>query len=273
LLLALASTLSTAFAHAFLKAGKNKLAVQAWVRLMEFAVALPLAVLIGLPPHQLVPWLIAAGAIHAVYQLTLTWSYSVSDFSVAYPLARGATPLFTTIAGVVLLGDRPGWLMLSGVVLVTAGILLLLRRQGISRHGVVAATAAALLTTCYSIVDAHGVRLAPRAIVFVTWFFMADSLSMPIALLVREGKSAGRALAGDWRIGIAAGLLALCAFAPALFAFDLAPVGAVSALRECSILIGLALGGTMLKERLNRNRVIGAVSIFAGGLAIIGQSL
>jgi drug/metabolite transporter (DMT)-like permease len=247
--------------------------VQAWVRLTELAAALPLAAWMGWPPAYLVPWLIGAGAIHAIYQLTLTWSYSVSEFSVAYLLARGATPLFTTVAGVALLGDRPGVLMLAGVVLISFGILLLVRRRGITKHGFVAAAAAALLTTSYSIVDAHGVRLAPEPLVFVAWFFVADSVSMPVALIVRERRAAGAALAEEWRVGITAGVLALCAFAPALFAFRLAPVGAVSALRECSILIGLALGGAMLKEQIGRDRMFGAIAIFAGGLAIIAQSL
>ena len=247
--------------------------MQAWVRLTELLAALPLVIWIGWPPSYLVPWLIGAGAIHALYQLTLTWSYTVSDFSVAYPLARGATPLFTTVAGVLLLGDRPGLPMVAGVVLISFGILLLVRHRGIAKNGFVAAAAAALLTTCYSIVDAHGVRLAPQALVFVAWFFVADSVSMPLALIVRERRAAGAALAREWRVGITAGVLALCAFAPALFAFRLAPVGAVSALRECSILIGLALGGSMLKEQIGRDRPFGAIAIFAGGLAIIGQSL
>jgi drug/metabolite transporter (DMT)-like permease len=272
-LLALLSTVSTAFAHAFLKAGRNKLAVQAWVRLTELAVALPIAIGVGWPPANLVPWLIGAGAVHAIYQATLIWSYSVSDFSVAFPLARGATPLFTCLAGVTLLGDRPGPLMWVGIASITLGILLLVRRRGVTRSGLAAATAAALLTTCYSVIDAHGVRLAASPVVFIAWFFVADSVSMPLALALRERGSALAALGGDWRVGVSAGILAVCAFAPALFAFDLAPVGAVSALRECSILIGLVLGGAMLKERLERQQVIGAISIVAGGFAIIGQSL
>lgn len=235
--------------------------------------ALPFAVAVGLPPAQLVPWLIAAGAVHALYQLTLTWSYSVSDFSAAFPLARGATPLFTTALGVAVLGDEPALLMVAGVLVISLGVISLVRRRAVTRIGFIAAAAAALLTTCYSLIDAKGVRLAPTPLVFVAWFFIADSVTMPAVLLMRERRNTLTALRSEWRTGIAAGLLAIGAFAPALFAFDLAPVGAVSALRECSVLIALALGGAMLKERLDRDRIIAAVLIVAGGLLIIAQSL
>lgn len=272
LLLALISTISTAFAHAYLKASNNKLAVQAWVRLTGFAVALPFAFWVGLPPASLVPWIVGAASIHAVYQLTLTWSYTVSDFSVAYPLARGATPVFTSMLGVSLLGDRLGLFMVVGIVIITLGILLLSRKGGLTKWGLVAAMLSALLTTAYTIVDAHGVRLAPEPLLFIVWYYMADGISMPAALIVKEGKGVFAALASEVSIGAPAGILALLAFVPALFAFDLAPVGAVSALRECSVLIGLALGGAMLKERLDRNRIFGAMLIMIGGFAIIAQS-
>ncbi len=273
LLLALVSTISTAFAHAYLKAGRNKLAVQAWVRLTGFTVALPFAIAIGVPPVTVIPWILAAAAIHAVYQATLTWSYSISDFSVAYPLARGATPVFTSILGVGLLGDTMGPLMVAGIVIIASGIVLLARRGGLTRWGLIAALLAAVLTTAYTIVDAQGVRIAPEPLMFIAWFYVADGFSMPAALLIKERSGSLAALAGDCKIGLAAGIMALFAFVPALFAFDLAPVGAVSALRECSVLIGLVLGGAMLKETLDRHRIAGAVQIMCGGLAIIGQSL
>jgi multidrug transporter EmrE-like cation transporter len=101
------SALTTALAHASIKSGKDKLAVQAWVRLFGFALAAPLALRIGLPPASLWPWLIAAAATHAVYQAMLSLSYSISDFSVAYPVARGIAPILTAGAGVALLGEAP----------------------------------------------------------------------------------------------------------------------------------------------------------------------
>ena len=58
LALACFSALTTSLAHALLKSGGDKLAVQAWVRLTELALAAPLALLVGWPPTSLWPWLL-----------------------------------------------------------------------------------------------------------------------------------------------------------------------------------------------------------------------
>jgi drug/metabolite transporter (DMT)-like permease len=125
-----------------------------------------------------------------------------------------------------------------------------------------------LLTTAYSLIDARGVRLADSALHFIAWFYVADGFSMPALLAIRDGGRIGPALNREAAIGIKAGLLALAAFVPALFAFRLAPVGAVAALRETSVLIGLVLGGTMLKEAIDLRRAIGALMILAGGVMV-----
>lgn len=273
LLLALVSTLSAAFTHAFLKLGQDRLAVQAWIRLIGLAPALPLAVWIGPPPRVLLPWILSAAAIHALYQVMLSWSYSLSDFSVAYPLARGGTPISTTILGITVLGDRMSPVMLLGVMVIGVGILLLAHHGRISHRGMFAAAATALLTTAYTVVDAHGIRLAAQPLMFIAWFYAADSVAMPVLLLVRARGGALAALGAEWQNGWKAGVLALLSFAPALFAFKLAPVGAVSALRECSVLIALALGGAMLKERLDGHRMLAAVLIVTGSVAIVAQAL
>ncbi len=270
--LALFSALATAFAHALLKVGDNKLAVQAWVRLTGFVLALPIALTLGPPPSFLWPWIVGGAAIHAVYQLVLTWSYTVSDFSVAYPIARGVSPMFTAILGLVLLGDVLNLWALLGVATVSCGILALSRNRGVTLTGLSVAVLAGLLTTAYSVVDAKGIRIAPYAMMFIAWFYVAEGFSMPFALFVRDRASAIPALIGNVKTGLAAGVMALLAFLPALFAFKLAPVGAVAALRETSVLIGLVLGAMMIKETIDRSRIFGALLITIGGLTIIAGS-
>ena len=94
------------------------------------------------------------------------------------------------------------------------------------------------------------------------------SLGVAALLMMRDGGRILPALRHEPAIGIKAGLLALASFVPALFAFRLAPVGAVAALRETSVLIGLVLGGAMLKEALDMRRAIGALLILAGGAMV-----
>jgi len=269
LALALFSAITSAFAHATLKSGDDKLAVMAWIRLCELATALPFVLWIGLPPGDLWLWIAAAVAVHALYQLILSWSYTVSDFTAAYPIARGFTPIFTALLGIVVLGDRLDGVALAGIAIISAGILALARSRALSPAGLAAACATGLLTTCYTLVDAKGVRAAPDALTFIAWFYLICGVPIPLMLLIRSGRRTAALLAHDVRPGIAAGVLSLLAFAPALFALGMAPVGAVAALRETSVLIGLVLGAVMLKERLDRRRITGGLLVTAGTLTLI----
>ncbi|ODT87828.1 MAG: hypothetical protein ABS86_05160 [Sphingobium sp. SCN 64-10] len=272
LLLALLSAFTSAFAHALLKSGDNKLAVLAWIRVVEFTVALPFVLWIGLPPASLWPWILAAVATHALYQLVLSWSYAVSDFTAAYPIARGFVPIFTALLGVLFLGDALDPLTLAAIALVSLGILCLAARGSISPTGLLAAAITGLFTTAYTLIDAKGVRAAPDALTFVAWFFLMGSLAMPTALLARHGRAAFRLMARDRKAGLLAGIMALVSFAPALFALGLAPVGAVAAIRESSIIIALVIGSLVLKEKLGTRRLSGALLVTAGMLGVIARS-
>lgn len=272
LLLALLSAFTAAFAHALLKSGDNKLAVLAWIRVVEFTVALPFVLWIGLPPASLWPWILAAVGTHALYQLVLSWSYAVSDFTAAYPIARGFVPIFTALLGVLFLGDTLDPLTLAAIALVSLGILCLAARGSISPTGLLAAAITGLFTTAYTLIDAKGVRAAPDALTFVAWFFLMGSLAMPAALLARHGRAAFGLMARDRKAGLLAGIMALVSFAPALFALGLAPVGAVAAIRESSIIIALVIGSLVLKEKLGARRLTGALLVTAGMLGVIARS-
>ncbi len=269
LLLAVFSALTTSLAHALLKAGDDKLAVQAWVRLTELTLAAPFAIWIGWPPAKLWPWLIAAGFIHAVYQYALTCSYRTSDFSLAFPIARGVTPLISAVLAMVWLGDSLNPMAIAGIALVSFGLLSLAYGTGISRRGMALAALTGLLTCCYTLVDAQGMRLSPDLFTFLVWFFVMDGLGMPLLLLARDRGKTLQNLMPEARTGILAGVMALLAFVPALLAFRLAPVGAVAAIREGSVIIGLALGAKLLKEQIDRRRIAGGVLVTVGAAVIV----
>ncbi len=271
LTLGLMSAISTAFAHALIKAGGDKLAVQAWIRLTGLMIALPFMFWLGLPPTYLWPWLIAAAAVHALYQAVVTWSYSVSDFAAAFPIARGAAPIATALIGMVLLGDRFDMATLFAISLVSLGILALAQGQSIKRAGLIAACLAGIGTTTYSLIDAKGVRIAPDALTFIAWFYMLDGFSMPALHFARTRGQAVALLRANAGKGLAAGALSFLAFAPAILAFRFAPVGMVAALRETSILIGLIVSHRLLKETVDRKRLTGALLITAGICGIIAR--
>ena len=270
LALAGVSALASSSAHALLKSGGDKFAVQAWSSLLGLLLALPFVFWIGLPERIIWSWLFGGWVLHTLYYLVLIWSYSGSDYSVAYPIARGVTPIFTTIFGIWLLGDRLSPVSLLGVAIICCGILMFTLNRGISRSGLIAAGFAGLLNTGFTLVDANGMRLAVDPVNFLVWYYIIDGISMPILFAIRAKGQLFSIATAHARIGLASGIMALFAFLPTLIAFRLAPVGAVSAIRATSVIFSLFLGGGLLKERLDGRRVIGAALVTLGALAIIG---
>lgn len=262
--------MATAFAHAFIKAGTDKLAIQVWVRLTGFVLALPIALWIGLPPASLWPWLVAAASIHAIYQLTLNRSYTLNDFSTAFPIARGVAPLLVALGGAWLLGDQMPPLQWLGIAIIVASIGLIVHYGSVSRDGFVAATLAGVLTTAYTLVDAHGVREGPTSIVFIAWFYVLEGFTMPTLFWLRRARGSHfPLLMAERRVGLKAAVGALAAFAPALFAFRYAPVGAVSAIRETSVVGAMLIGQLYLGETPGWRHWLSALGVAGGAVLLV----
>jgi drug/metabolite transporter (DMT)-like permease len=272
LALAGVSAVASSSSHALLKSGEDKLAVQAWAQFTGLLVALPFVLLVGLPERALWLWLLAGWALHTIYYLVLNWSYGASDYSVAYPIARGIVPIATTILGIIWLGDTLQPLALAGVAVISFGIFMLAYNRGLSPSGLVAAGLAGALNTCFSLVDAKGMRLASDPMNFLVWYYILDGISMPLLFAIRSRRDLRTVAAANARIGLTSGVLALLAFLPTLIAFRLAPVGAVSAIRATSVVFSLLFGAHLLKERMDARRIGGALLVTIGALAIIAGS-
>jgi drug/metabolite transporter (DMT)-like permease len=266
------SAVASSSAHALLKSSSDKFAIQAWSSVIGLLIALPFVFWIGFPEPALWPWLCAGWVLHTIYYMVLVWSYSASDFSAAYPIARGIVPIFAAILGITLLGDRLDPVSLAGIVIISGGIMMLSLNQGMTRSGLFAAGIAGLLNTGFTLVDAKAMRLAIDPMNFLVWYYIADGISMPLLFVIREKGRFLEVAAIHSRTGIAAGVMALFAFLPALIAFRIAPIGAVSAIRATSVIFSLLLGGHLLKERMDGRRIAGAVLVTLGALAIIADS-
>jgi drug/metabolite transporter (DMT)-like permease len=269
LALAGVSALASSSSHALLKSGNDKLAMQAWTQAFCLAVALPFVFWVGLPEAAIVPWLAAGWVLHTLYYLVLVWSYGESDYSLAFPIARGIIPIVTTIFGIVLLGDALSLIAIAGIITVSTGILLLSVKQGLSRSGFVAALLAGLINAAFSLTDAKGMRVADSPANFIVWYYILDGISMPLLFALKNRGKIIAVARPDMRNGITSGIFALFAFLPTLIAFRLAPVGAVSAIRATSVIFSLFLGGGLLKERMDGRRISGALLVAAGAMAII----
>ena len=272
ILLALLSSVTTALAHALLKAGKDKLAVRALIGAVGTIALMPVCFLVPPPTIAMLPWLATASVLHTAYQLVLIRAYEANDFAVAYPIARSISPIATALLGIGLLGDRMTIVGLVGVGMVSAGILLIAFGRSIAIAGLIAAGIAGLLTTAYTVVDAHAIRLAPIAMTFIAWFFVLDGLIMfPIFAVARRGRVLSL-LRSEGRQGLFAGVASLVSFGAVLIALRIAPIGIVSALRETSVVFGVLIAAFMLHEQVDRPRIGAAVVIAAGAIIIVSAA-
>jgi drug/metabolite transporter (DMT)-like permease len=232
--------------------------------------ALVLLPWVPLPDPAAWKFVAASAAIHFAYYITLAHAYRTGDLSFAYPLMRGTAPLIVTVLGILFLRELPTPQVAAGILLICAGIVSIafVRRE---RHPPAAAAwafANAGIIAVYTLVDGSGARASGNAIAYVTWLIFLEGLPFLAWIAWRRGAPAIAYLRRRWRRGLLGGACSLAAYAIVLFAMTRAPVAAVAALRETSVLFAALIGAVWLKEGLGPMRIAGAASVVAGVAAL-----
>ena len=120
----------------------------------------------------------------------------------------------------------------------------------------------------YSVTDGVGGRLSGNATAYTLWMCLLWGLTaVPVYWLRRRDWRLWR---GMRRTGTAAlgGLVSLLAYGIVIFAMTRAPMGAVSALRETSVLFAVLLGRIFFAETLSGRRVVSALVIVVGAVCL-----
>ena len=223
-------------------------------------------------------WIVATGVLHAAYFWSLGNAYARADLSVTYPLARGIGPALVLVASVWIVGESVSPLGVAGVLAVVAGIYLINLQsldprslldapRMLLRPGGRYAAFTGVLIASYTLVDKQGVAVVnPLPYAYLMWL-IAAALLTPL-VLVRYGRRPWRRVPVSRRDATLVGLLSVTAYLLVLIALTMAPAPYVSAAREVSILIGAALGMTLLREPRNAPRIIGAGAIAAGAALV-----
>ncbi|MDX6688658.1 MAG: hypothetical protein QOG15_115 [Solirubrobacteraceae bacterium] len=234
------------------------------------AVALVVAVVLFAPVAALTanvradawPYIAASAALELVYFSLLAAAYRRAELSVVYPLSRGLAPVLVLVIGVAALSASLSAEQVAGVVLVSAGVMLVrdLRRLGDPRDLAFSVAIAAAIAG-YTLVDNEGLRYADP-IAYLELVLAVPAFAYVAVIARSRGATAMRAIAGPRTAGIAVGMFG--AYALALAALELASAASVAAVRESSIVIATALAGVALKETVSRRRMAGAVLVVAG---------
>jgi drug/metabolite transporter (DMT)-like permease len=221
-----------------------------------------------LPDIEALPYILAGALLHVGYQLFLLASYRIGDLSQVYPLARGAAPLVVAGVSVLALGEHLSRLELIAVLVIGAGIMSLVvvrRRDGL--HNGRAATLAVItggFIASYSLVDGLGAREAGTALGFYGWLSTINALIFAAIMRAWRPGMVKRVVGSNWRFALAGGGTSFFAYAMVTWAFTVAPISLVTALRETSIVFALLLGVFVLKERLDAMKVLATVTTLLG---------
>ena len=88
-----------------------------------------------------------------------------------------------------------------------------------------------------------------------------------MALLLR-GEALVRHIRAEWPRGLLSGACTLASYSLALWAMTRAPIALVVAVRETSIVFGVAIAAFTLKERVTRARVAAVLLVVVGVILI-----
>jgi len=217
---------------------------------------------------------ICGGAfLHLTYFILLQRGYRVGDLSFVYPLSRGIGPFLATIIAITVFGERPTIIAFTGMLLVVTGVFLLVGGLSIIRRvrdhrAFVYALIIGLFIAGYTLWDKQAVSVfrAPPALYIYFITVLRVLLLTPYALRHRKE------IRLEWRahrfdiLGIA--VLSPLAYFLILTALVFTPVSYVAPAREMSVLIGTFMGTYLLAEGDTRRRLLAAVIILLGIVAL-----
>lgn len=258
-----------------LKSSDEKYIAMGWQVILSGIFSLGFIFFTGLPPRSMWGFAVISMILEAVYFILLCIAYSDHDFSLVYPIARGAAPALLVLWSAIFLREQLTIGGYIGLALITGGMLViggttLLQNKSEKPHlrGILTALSVALIISIYTFIDGTAVKNGPALPYGLSMFVMVPFVTTPY-LVRRYGwdafvhvwnKNRGYLLLG--------GVLGLVAYMLALFAYTFAPLSYSGAIREVSAVIGAFLGWRFLKEEMGGVRVVGSVIVFAGVMVI-----
>lgn len=258
-----------------LKSADEKYIAMGWQVILSGIFSLVFIFFTGLPPKEMWLFAVISMILEAIYFILLCIAYSDHDFSLVYPIARGAAPALLVLWTAIFLREQLTIGGYIGLAMITGGMIVigattLLNNKSEKPHlrGILTALSVALVISIYTFIDGTAVKNGPALPYGLSMFVMVPFVTTPYLtrkygwdnFLDMWNKKRGYLLLG--------GVLGLVAYMLALFAYTFAPLSYSGAIREVSAVIGAFLGWRFLKEEMGGVRVIGSVIVFAGVMVI-----
>jgi drug/metabolite transporter (DMT)-like permease len=267
--------LSAALLHAvwntIVKTAADRTTTLGLVALGQVLPGVVMIILLPLPSAESFVYIALSTCVHFAYFYFLGRAYQHGDLSVVYPIARGIVPALVSLWAWLLLGEVLPIAVWIGIGLIVLGILLSnwkALRSGVGKSALILSLATGFCISIYSLVDGVGVRVSGNTLSYWAWgaffhLFIAGFIGW------RKRQTLLQLPPRIWLLGIAGGMVSMIAYGLVLYAKNFAPLGAVSALRETSVIFATLIGFFVLKEG-NWRRRLGAAVLMVFGIAVIG---
>ncbi|MEA2944431.1 MAG: hypothetical protein QOD09_4960 [Bradyrhizobium sp.] len=264
--------LLAAFMHAawnaLLRGGLNRAQSMAIMNATLGIAGLVLLAIAGLPAPASWIYVVASGVLHWIYVALLVVTYRSGDLGETYPVARGSSPALVALFGSLFAAEWMNPLGIVGVGLVCGGIFMLAAAKGRLRHmNLPWALATGVSIAAYTVVDGFGVRASGNWLGYTAAIF-AFFIAAPLWFLARDGARFFIAPANEVLKAVGGGLISIAAYGAIIWAMQASPMGAVSALRETSVVFAALLGAAFLRERLTMQRIVACCVIAAGAVCV-----
>jgi len=256
-----------------------------FVAVLMMLVWAPLAWWFGrteLPRWGATEWgfVVASGLLHVVYFVVLLRGYRKADLTVVYPLARGSGPLLSSLVAITFLGEQISALGAAGIAGVVGGVFLIAGGPGLFRaardplararvhKGVLYGLLTGTFIASYTVVDGYAVKWLLMSPILVDYMgnFVRVALLAPSVL--RDRTAALGLWRVQWRAALVVALFSPVAYVLVLYAMKTAPLSHVAPAREVSMLFAALIGGHLLGEGDRTLRLLGALCIAAGVVAL-----
>ena len=224
------------------------------------------------PSIESFPYIIVSALIHQGYQNFLLTSYKTGKFTTVYPVARGFGPLVATIISIIFLGVYLKAFTILSILLISSGVILigLLSKSVIRNYKILYnSLATGIFIGIYSVVDGQGARISESAISYMSWVFILSALFFPVVLHFRNQKNILKKTLTEGKVIFwIGGSISYFAYVITVWAFTIAPVPMVSALRESSIIFAIFIGYFYFKDKISFYKIASIFLIFLGVIGL-----
>lgn len=277
IILVIISALIHSIWNLFAKKSRNKLVFNWYILLLGPILCFPILLYFVFTEQiPAIAWLFItlSGFFIMFYFYFLGKSYYDGNLSLAYPIARSST-LFVPFLAVIIIKEKIALTGIFGIILILIGIYLLHLRsfklssflrplKYVKEKTTIFAILTALFSAFYQVNDKMGVEfVSPFLYIGLAWL-IASILYTPFILTKKNRKDIKIEWATNKKSILISAFFNIFSYALILFTFTIGKVSYIVALRQISIVFGVILGVTILKERYGRIRLIASIVIFAG---------